>query len=88
MPDIMKVNLNELLRENSAVEVDWPNDDNIIPSETLNALLSIDGVEGVGVSGVRELCVYIRDIEVRQRLPERIDGFCVSSQCTGVVRSQ
>ena len=83
-----KINRTAVRRESAALDVNMVDDADAIPSKTREALLAIDGVEGVGLSGTRQLCVYIRDMEVRQNLPKKIDGFWVSCRCTGTVRFQ
>ncbi len=53
------------------------------------ALMAIDGVEGVGLgtdeAGDDAVIVYVRDREVIERLPERIDGLLVVPEITGPI---
>lgn len=47
-------------------------------------LLSIEGVEGVGVSG-GSIVVYTRDVTVSRRLPKQIGGVPVRARVTGEI---
>lgn len=83
-----KVNSRELGSESGAVDYRPPETDQVIPKEEREALLAIDGVEGFGVSGVRQLCVYVRDRGVGSKLPKQIGAFEVVVQTTGIIRLQ
>jgi hypothetical protein len=52
-------------------------------------LMAIDGVEGVGVGrnqiGDEVILVYLRDEEVKKRIPPNIAGFQVETQITGII---
>ncbi len=52
-------------------------------------LMAIDGVEGVGIGrnqiGDDVILVYLRDEEVRERIPYNIEGFQVKTQITGII---
>ena len=83
-----KVKRNELGGESGAVDFIASEAEHSIPQSICDALLAIDGVEGLGLGGVHELWVYVRDGAVRFNLPERIDGFDVHVRITGVIRAQ
>lgn len=57
--------------------------DSPIPEAVRDALMAIEGVEGVGLSGAGRLRVYVRDATVRSRLPDRIGGFQVDVEVSG-----
>lgn len=52
-------------------------------------LLTIDGVEGVGIGqneiGDKVILVYLRDAETVNKIPQNIEGFEVRTQITGVI---
>ena len=55
-------------------------------------LMSIDGVEGVGIGknpiGNDAILVYLRDEGARKRVPANIEGFPVETIITGVIEAQ
>lgn len=52
-------------------------------------LMAIDGVEGVGVGrsqiGDDAIIIYLRDAEVKKRIPRSIAGYPVETIITGVI---
>jgi hypothetical protein len=52
-------------------------------------LMSIEGVEGVGIGknriGDDAILVYLRDAEVRKRIPGNIGGYPVETLVTGII---
>lgn len=48
-------------------------------------LMAIEGVEGVGVCGRHRILVYIATPEVQLRLPKRMNGFDIETECTGPI---
>lgn len=56
-----------------------------IPQAVRDALLAIEGVEGVGLAGEARLRVYVRVASIRSKLPDRIGGFEVDAQVTGKI---
>ena len=52
-------------------------------------LMSIDGVEGVGIGktqiGGDAILIYLRDAGARNRIPRSIDGYPVETLITGVI---
>lgn len=52
-------------------------------------LMAIEGVEGVGIGknqiGDDAILVYLRDETVKQRIPQNIEGFEVTTQVTGII---
>ena len=81
------VNSHDLSGESAAMEFDAPDTSHSIPLEDQEALMAIDGVEGFGVSGIRQLSVFVRDREVWSKLPEKIGEFEVVVKAGGEVRS-
>ena len=85
---MQEVKLRELSSESVAVNFRPPETTDLIPPEERETLLAIDGVEGFGMSAIRQLCVYVRDRSVCSRLPKRIGTFEVVTQVVGIVRAQ
>lgn len=54
-----------------------------IPEAVRDALLAIEGVEGVGLVGEGRLRVYVSGATVRGRLPDRIGEFQVDVDVSG-----
>lgn len=52
-------------------------------------LLAIDGVEGVGIGqneiGDQVILVYLRDAAAENRIPQKVEGFAVRTQITGII---
>lgn len=57
-----------------------------VPEAARDALMAIEGVEGVGLVGAGRLRVYVSDATVGTRLPDRIGGFQVDVAVTGPIR--
>lgn len=57
-----------------------------IPKNVRDELMSIKGVEGVGLADAGRLRVYVSVATVRNRLPDRNGGFQVDAQVTGGIR--
>ena len=57
--------------------------DSPIPEAVCDALMAIEGVEGVGLVGAGRLRVYVSVATVRSRLPDRIGGFQVEMDVSG-----
>ena len=57
--------------------------DSPIPEAMHDALMAIEGVEGVGLVGAGRLRVYVSVATVRSRLPDRIGGFQVEMDVSG-----
>ena len=85
---MQNVKSRELGSESGAVDFAPPDTEHVIPAAEREALMAIDGVEGFGMNGIRQLCVYVRDRNVRPKLPEQIGGFEVVVRAAGIVRSQ
>ena len=81
------VRLHELENESVASEFDPSATEPVIPVEESEALMSIDGVEGFGLSDDNQLLVYLRDRDIRSKLPEKIGGLEISVRVVGEVRS-
>lgn len=58
-----------------------------IPQAVREALLAIEGVEGVGLVGEERLRVYVSVAGVQSKLPSEIEGFAVDSLVTGQIGS-
>lgn len=54
-----------------------------IPEAVRDALLAIEGVEGVGLVGEGRLRVYVSGVTVRSRVPDRIGEFQVDVDESG-----
>lgn len=78
----------ELSGESCAVEFDPLDTAHALPVGEREALMAIDGVEGFGISGTRQVCVFVRDRDVRSKLPAKIGDLEVVVRTVGVVRSQ
>lgn len=78
----------ELSGESGAVEFTPPATDHLISPEEQEALMAIDGVEGLGMSGSCQLCVYVSAPDICRKLPKKIGRFEVIVRTTGIVRSQ
>ncbi len=85
---MQQVNRNELDGESIAVDFKAPETENPIPKKIYDRLLAIDGVRGVGIGKARELWVYVRDGNVRLRVPKHIDKFDIQVRVTGEVHAQ
>ena len=84
---MQKVEPNELGIESGAVDFVEPETEGTVPATTSDTLWAIEGVEGIGLGGVRKLCVYVTDGNVRRKLPKRIDGFDIDVRVTGRIRA-
>ena len=56
-----------------------------IPEAVRDALLAIEGVEGVGLAGTGRLRVYVSVATVRSRVPDRIGEFQVDVEVSGPI---
>lgn len=57
-----------------------------IPKKVRDELMSIKGVEGVGLADAGRFRVYVSAATVRSRLPDRIGRFQGDAQVTGGIR--
>ena len=56
-----------------------------IPEAVRDALLAIEGVEGVGLAGEGRLRVYVSGATVRSRVPDRFGEFQVDVEVSGPI---
>lgn len=54
---------------------------------SLEKLMGIAGVTGYGMSGDRELVVYVVADSVIDNLPERLDGLKIRAEQTGAIKT-
>ncbi|WNH51800.1 hypothetical protein [Stenotrophomonas oahuensis] len=58
-----------------------------LSKSSLDELMSIAGVTGYGLSGDRELVVYVVADSVIDNLPERLDGLKIRAEQTGTIKT-
>ena len=87
----------EFLEEDAAMPYSPEEDGTTISSSAVenvkgaheHELMSIDGVEGVGIGknriGDDAIIIYLRDENARGRIPRTIEGYPVETQITGII---
>ena len=69
--------------ENRAVDYMPSASEAVIPEAVRDALLEIDGVQGVGLGGPETVKVYVSVASVQDRVPPRIGNFKIESEVSG-----
>ena len=71
--------------ENRAVDYMPSASEAVIPEAVRDALLEIDGVQGVGLGGPETVRVYVSVASVQDRVPAQIGNFKIESEVSGEI---